>query len=108
MSKAHKREKVSKAHYRERRQDKDELSATMENLEAWAERVATISSQYNQRCLIDSPDEDGEMNVALRQITADAIGDIRGAFNKIAKGEEMLNEWLAAHKTSFLGKILPF
>ena len=108
MTKAHKKEKVSKADYRERKQDRDEISFTMENLESLAEKAASISSQYNERCLIHDSGDSGEMNAALRQITADSIRDIRAAFNKLAEGEEMLNVWLAAHKTSFLGKILPF
>jgi|TARA_Y100000310_G_C20611966_1_gene778468 hypothetical protein len=108
MSKAHKREKVSKPQYRQRRQDKEELSDTMGNIEAWAERIAGISSLYNQRCLISNPDDEGDMDAQLKNITASAIADLRSAFNKLAEGEEMLNSWLVAHKTSFLGKLLPF
>lgn len=109
MSKGHKRVKIDKATYRSRRQDKQELSDTMSNIDAWAEKIAEISSLYNQRCLIANPDEDsGDMDQRLKDITASAITDLREAFNKLAEGEEMLGVWLTEHKTSFLGKLLFF
>ena len=105
MGKAHK-EKVDKSYYKVRRQDKEELSNSMASIEAWAEQIAGISSLYNQRCLVNNNNDD--MDAKLKEITAAAIGDLRSAFGKLAEGESMLDEWLAQHKTSFLGKLLPF
>ena len=100
------KQKVDKSYYKVRRQDREEISDSMASIEAWAERIAGISSLYNQRCLVNN--NENEMDAQLKAITAAAIGDLRAAFEKLAEGEAMLDKWLAQHKTSFLGKLLPF
>ena len=98
--------KVDKSDYRVRRQDKDEITDTMASIEAWAEKIAGISSIYNQRCLISNNEDD--MDAKLKAITADAIIDLRSAFEKLSEGEEILEAWLNTHKTPFLSKLLFF
>ncbi len=100
------KEKVDKTYYRVRKQDRDELTETMASIEAWAEKIAGISSLYNQRCLVNNGQD--EMDVQLKEITAAAIDDLRKAFEKLSEGEALLEKWLSQHKTSFLGKLLPF
>ena len=109
MSKAHKRMKVDNATYRSKKEDKQELSDIMSNIDAIADKIAEVSSIYNQRCLIANPGEvSGDMDQNLKAITASAITDLREAFNKIAEAEDMLGVWFTEHKRPFLGKLLFF
>jgi hypothetical protein len=106
MSESQKTPKVSKQYYKLRKQDRDQITDTMGNIEAWAVQVAAISSIYTKRCLIG--DDTFNLDTQLREITADTIVDLRAAFEKLAKAEEVLDKWLVQNKTSFLGKLLFF
>jgi|TARA_R100000482_G_C5117709_1_gene143956 hypothetical protein len=101
-----KKKTVDKGYYKIRQEDRADLATTIGHIEAWAERIAGISSLYNQRCLISNNGD--PMDLELRDITASAIEDLRAAFDKLAKGEAILDEWLAEHKTGLMSKILFF
>ena len=106
MSESQKTPKVSKQYYKLRKQDRDQITDTMGNIEAWAVQVAAISSIYTKRCLIG--DDTFNLDTQLREITADTIVDLRASFEKLAKAEVVLDKCLVQNKTSFLGKLLFF
>tara|TARA_Y100000310_G_C20362444_1_gene659613 strand:+ start:350 stop:673 length:324 start_codon:yes stop_codon:yes gene_type:complete len=95
----HTKSKADKNTYRARRRDYEEISATMHSIESWATQVAGISSLYGKRCLINAENSE-ELDIMLRDITADAITDLRAAFNKLARGDELLATWLEQNKPS--------
>jgi len=106
MSESQKTPKACKQYYKLRKKDRDEITDTMNHIEAWAGAVAAISSVYTKRCLIGN--DTHSLDVQLREITANTIGDLRAAFEKLGAAEEVLDKWLLENKTSFLSKLLFF